>query len=463
MFSNLNSFCAYVGQGGPCGRILQDIAAFPGQEEYDKGTTIYNQAYSDVKPAFVAFPLSESDVQRCLQCSITHSVPCTVKSGGHSSAGYSTINGSNNNAFVISLAKLNGVVVSGDKATVGTGARWADVYAKLSSSQLVVGGLCPSVGVAGYVLGGGFGAIHRKYGMAIDNVLSMTMVTANGARVVLASDVVNPGLFWALRGGGGGNFGVVTSITLKVHESTYSNFVMGMMDFEVGSKSQQALSTFGQIHANLPRELNLDIVLLPSQKVRIALTYLGNYSDCTASLAPLMDLASATNFTNYTSFVMMNSAFSLPDGNDITSSVKPHYINGCILSKIDYELADIFFKTVLPSCISVFVHLGGAISDIYPNETAFFYRNAPFQHYFSCKYSNESQFKEILNALNKLDDSLVAKGYCVGNYVNDMDRYLKDWQDKYYGGNYQRLLEIKKEWNPLDEGYFHFAQEIGAK
>jgi FAD/FMN-containing dehydrogenase len=105
------------------------------------------------------------------------------------------------------------------KVTVQAGARWRDVYAAFRESGqewVVCGGLCPSVGVASFTLGGGAGPAARQYGLGLDGVLSFTMVTANGSSVVQANATHQPELFWALRGVGGGNLGVVTELTVKV-------------------------------------------------------------------------------------------------------------------------------------------------------------------------------------------------------------------------------------------------------
>lgn len=188
-----------------------------------------NIAYADLKPAFIAFPRTPQGVQRCLQCSARHFVPCVVKNGGHSRSGDSTID---DRGFVINLAKMNRVDVNGDTVVAQAGAKWSDIYNKLDANQLIVGPVCPTVGVSGYTLGGGYSLLARTYGLGSDNVVSMTMAKADGSGLVVVNATTNPDLYWALKGGGGGNFGIVTEFTLRIHPARFSNYIFGKLLFD---------------------------------------------------------------------------------------------------------------------------------------------------------------------------------------------------------------------------------------
>ena len=138
----------------PCGKDLADIAVFPEDPLYENSTVIWNLAYAEVKPAFVALPKTVADVQRCLVCAYEHTVPFTVKSGGHSPIGLSTINGSDEGGFVIYLFQMKEIdMISETEIKVQAGARWEDVYGAVKKTNyIIVGGDCPTVGVAGYTL-----------------------------------------------------------------------------------------------------------------------------------------------------------------------------------------------------------------------------------------------------------------------------------------------------------------------
>ena len=449
-----------------CGKELQDISAFPGEDAYEEGCKIFNQAYADIKPAFVAFPRSNQEVQRCLQCSEMHAVPCVVKSGGHSSAGYSTVTSP---GYVINLAKMNAISsIGGDDVNktvlIQAGAKWGEIYAKMSTSQLIVGGQCPSVGVAGLTLGGGYGILSRKYGLAIDSVVSMTMVTANGSEVVVANSTTNPDLFWALRGGGGGNFGIVTDITFETYsvDHEYSNYVLGKLQFEAGAKSQEALIVVGELNSELPHKLYLRISILPTKELVLQSIFFGDLDNACRHLAPIMNLEKDTTFSNFRSYYDLIRELEEMVHFASTSGL-PEVQRGCIIDKVDESFVKTIFSLDIPEeCPIYFMHLGGAIAEVEPTASAYYYRNGQFVFYFECHHDSEEK-ERLCRAFGvELFLRLGSEGHCIGNYVNTMDRDLQDWEVKYYGGNYPRLLEIKKRWNPVGSGYFHFPQEIGS-
>lgn len=436
---------------------MKDISAFPGEAEYEEGIVVYNQAYIYLMPAFVSFPRTVYDVQRCLQCSAMHAMPCVVKSGGHCNSGYSTIG---TNGFVINLEKMNDVRVGSNTVVVQTGSRWKNVYDKLEDKQLIMGGMCPFVGVGGYTLGGGYSILSRKYGLAIDNVISMTMVTANGDGVVTANATMNSDLFWAMRGGGGGNFGIVTDITFKFHAADYHAYILGSLSF--GNKSQQALSLLGRINSQLPREMYLDFIISSYEELHVASVYLGMYEHALEILKPLTDMASNVSFSTFNSYYSLAYKLAADSGINAHTSGESELLRGCIFETLDEKLVQILFNfDIQDGCLMKFNHLGGAIADVKPEETAYYHRNAPFNHYILCKYP-PSEEKETIKYADGYYDVLEQSGYCSGNYVNDMDYRLGNWKEKYYGANYQRLLKIKNIWNPVTSGYFHFPQEIGS-
>ena len=443
-----------------CGKELRDISAFPGEVMYEDNYVMFNPDFNYIRPAFIAFPESVEDVQRCLQCSAANSVPCVVKSGGHSNSGYSTIDGSLHNGFVISMTKLDKVSVKGDTVVIGGGAWWEDVYAEMDDDLdlLLTGGACPTVGVSGFMMGGGYSFLSRQYGLGIDNVISMTMVTGDGSRVVTANSTTNPDLFWALRGGGGGNFGIVTEITLQGHRVTSSKYVMGSIGFEAGATSQEALATIGRISPHLPHNMFLHFYILSNRVLNIFFFYMGSSEDALEHLRPLTELASTVDSSYMSSYYdCLANAFTPSVGT---------YGRACLTEVIDEGFAEILFTMdipIAPNCAIVFDQLGGAIRETPSDETAYFYRSAEFEATFRC-------FNAINDALRHVsvefqDNHIYAleqTEYCVGSYVNGMDSRLDDWQRKYYGGNYARLMEIKAKWNPIGTGYFHFPQEIGS-
>ena len=159
---------------------------------------------------------STADVAAAVRWANRFDVRVVARSGGHSYAGYSTTS----DGVVIDLSRLRGVSVSNGRARIGPGAQLIDVQRALTRRGLTVpSGSCPSVGIAGLALGGGHGLAGRRFGLTSDNLIAARVVTADG-RVRQVDADTNEDLYWACRGGGGGNFGIVTSLTLRTHRAT---------------------------------------------------------------------------------------------------------------------------------------------------------------------------------------------------------------------------------------------------
>lgn len=242
---------------GKCLQELGDISVTPGSEEYETKTKIYNPAFAMEHPAFVALPTCVEDIQRCLKVATINRVPIAVRSGGHCFSGYSTID---SRGFVVSMNSMKDINWSTDSVKVQSGASWKNVYDHMDDSVLVVGGCCPSVGIGGYVLGGGYGLLSRRFGLASDNALSMTMITADGENVVQANPDKNSDLFWGLCGGGGGNFGVLVDVEFKTHPAP-PMFTWMSFSFHSTEQSELALKLIADSVNKMPDGLNVDMLI----------------------------------------------------------------------------------------------------------------------------------------------------------------------------------------------------------
>jgi len=187
----------------------------PSDPDYAEASRIWNGAHDGRRPALVVRCAGAADVIAAVGFARSHYLPIAVRGGGHSVAGFSTVD----DGIVIDLSQMNGVRVDVDarRAVVGGGAVWADVDHETQAHGLATtGGLVSSTGVAGFTLGGGIGWLMRKHGLACDNLVGADVVTADG-RLVHASETENADLLWGLRGGGG-NFGIVTQFEYSLHE-----------------------------------------------------------------------------------------------------------------------------------------------------------------------------------------------------------------------------------------------------
>src|ERR1700733_4338421 len=253
---------------------------------------VYNERIDGVLPMWVARPTGAGDVQKGVNWGVANGVPLRARSGGHSYAGYSTLSG----GMVLDLRNMRGISVNVGKrtATIGAGAQLIDVYAALAARGMTIpAGSCPSVGIAGHALGGGMGLAGRRFGLTADNLLSAQIVTADG-KLRTASSNSNPDLYWALRGGGGGNFGVVTSFTFRIHPvpSTVAWFIVEW-PFSSGSDALAAWQAWAP-HAR--SELTSIFHLnggAGTTSVSVSGQYFGPASDLASLLAPLKAVGGA--------------------------------------------------------------------------------------------------------------------------------------------------------------------------
>src|SRR5579863_6082133 len=193
-------------------RDLSGPLVRPGESGYTTARELFDPRFDSLHPAGIAYCRNPHDVATILAFVRKFGIPVAARCGGHSYAGWSSTSG-----LIIDVTRMAGVNVSSSSATVGAGTRLIDFYNGLAAhGRAVPGGSCPTVGISGLTLGGGIGVVGRAYGLTCDNVTSMQVVTADG-QTRTASAHTNSDLFWACRGGGGGNFGVVTSFTFTTH------------------------------------------------------------------------------------------------------------------------------------------------------------------------------------------------------------------------------------------------------
>ena len=239
----------------PASAARQEVAGFEGQligpddTGYEEARKVYN-AMIDKRPALIAQCAGPDDVARAVAFARDHDLPVAVRGGGHNGAGLGTCD----DGVVIDLSQLNDVNVDPQARTVrvGGGATWGEVDAATNEHGLATpSGIISTTGVGGLTLGGGLGHLTRKCGLTIDNLLEAELVLASGERVRTSADE-NPDLHWAIRGGGG-NFGVVTEFTFRLHEV---DTVIAGPTFWSLEDGAEVLSAYRDFIADAPRELN---------------------------------------------------------------------------------------------------------------------------------------------------------------------------------------------------------------
>ncbi|MFD6726933.1 FAD-binding oxidoreductase, partial [Streptomyces sp. NPDC060131] len=186
----------------------------PGDRTWTTAHQLYNTRFDTLKPTAVAYAAHPDDIRTALSYARAHRIPVAIRNGGHSYAGWSSGDG----RLIIDVSTLNRVRASAGEAVVGAGAKLIDVYRALAAKGVTVpAGSCPTVGISGLTLGGGHGVVSRAYGLTCDSLTRATLITADGKEITADATGAHKDLFWALRGAGNGNFGIVTEFRFRTH------------------------------------------------------------------------------------------------------------------------------------------------------------------------------------------------------------------------------------------------------
>jgi FAD/FMN-containing dehydrogenase len=265
-------------------RGLAGTAFKPGDLDYERLRKGYAAKY-DAHPALIVHPGNLQDLQATLSFVRSNGLPLAVRCGGHSYAGYSTCEG----GIVLDMSGFRRIAIGVEKmsARVCGGVLCGAVEIETAKAGVATAlGLCPSVGVGGFLLGGGVGPLMSKYGLGCDNILAATLVLADG-RQVKASAHENPDLFWAIRGGGG-NFGIVTEFEVALHP--VSKVFAGHITLE-SADPRELLQAFRKLISSASDELTLIALVsaIPNHKAQIDIQacYIGEPGAGESALAPI--------------------------------------------------------------------------------------------------------------------------------------------------------------------------------
>jgi hypothetical protein len=421
----------------------------PGDSGFEQAKRVFNPLFDGREPAAIARCASAKEVSACV-LEARSKVPIAARSGGHSYGGYSVPDG----GLVIDAGPMSKVDVRQDgTAVIGAGARLKDVYAALAAAgRCLPAGSCPTVGIAGLTLGGGIGVLARKYGLTCDHLVSAQIVTADG-KVRTASAGSEPDLFWALRGGGGGNFGVVTSFTFSTDPAP--DVTVFSLRFPAGSAGD-VLGGWQRWIATVQPELWSNLVISggsPAQS-RVSGCFVGG----SAELAPLLDDLSVKAGVPPTSRMAQPKGYLAAMRYFSGSEQRQTFVaSSRILEKPVTEPAALVRLMTGRNGIDLLIDgLGGAVAKPAPGDTAFWHRTAlaSIQVYSTVTPANRDA---AAKSVAEIVSGLAGIG-ADGGYVNYIDPALPDWMNAYYGDNVQRLREVAKTYDP--DKVFGFAQGI---
>jgi hypothetical protein len=435
-----------------------------GQPGFTQAAHVYDPRFDDVLPTAVARPIDSLDVRDAIRFTVSHDVQVRARSGGHSYAGYSTLS----DGVVLDLRKLNHISVdkSAGTATVGAGSQLIDIYAGLAAAGATLpAGSCPSVGVSGVTLGGGFGLAGRHFGLTADNMMGVQIVTADGQlRTVNAQS--DSDLLWALKGGGGGNFGVVTEFTFRVYplpaSAVYFNVTWPWSSASDAIDAWQSwaphttdrITSILHVNSGSPPSMNANGQFLGSPSelqglVGPLLAVSGANLSSNSSMAYLplqLLLAGCSNMT----LAQCHTVGAAPGGTlpRNTFNAKSDYVSSPLASA--GRAALIAAAEASGSGALLCDCYGGAVNRVDPTATAFVHRDVLFCIQY---YGVGSTAAWIDQAWTKMRPYVSGQAY--QNYI---DPTLQNWPQAYYGQNLARLIATRKQVDP--DHYFNFPQAI---
>jgi FAD/FMN-containing dehydrogenase len=426
----------------------------PGAPGYDEARRLNNGRYNR-RPAVIARCRSAEDVARAVRFARDHGLEVAIRSGGHSVPGHSNLDG----GMMIDLSQLKQIDVDPARriARVGPGATNGELVLALAPYGLATTtGTCATVGMGGSTLGGGIGWLMGRFGMSIDNVLEFELVTADG-QIRIASEEEHPELFWALRGGGG-NFGVVTNITYRLHEL---GPVLGGLALFPMAAAPVALRMYRELTTDAPDELMAHAMLAAVPDFGPALILQAVYSgeDLAAGerlLAPIrrfgpppVDLIAPRPYAEAYMMLTPPPMAGLPYVDTAFALRRPSN------AALDELLACAVER---PSPISgINIHLvHGAATRVAPDATAFALREPHYAVVNAALWMEGSGEAETLWAWHTL--ARMRPHASPGLYVNFLGDEGEGPIRDAYRANYDRLAAIKAQYDP--ENFFHRNQNI---
>ena len=438
----------------------------PDDEQYDEARKVYN-AMIDRRPALVVRAADAGDVMAAVDYARENGLDLAVRGGSHGVPGFGTCD----DGVVIDLGRMRGVRVDARALTARAegGATLGDLnHATHAFGLATTGGIISTTGVGGLTLGGGMGYLARKFGLTIDNLLSADVVTADG-RMVVASDKENEDLFWALRGGGG-NFGVVTSFEYRLHP--VKDVYGGPIFFEL-DEADTVLHFYRDFIAGAPEEIGgfpafqvaPPLPFIPEERhgdtfVIMVACWSGPVAEGERALKPIREVAPVVaEFVGPMPYPALNSAFDglVPPG--LQHYWKASFVKDLTDANIEAHLRHGPKIPTMNSAMHIYP-INGAVQRVPSDATAFAYRDANFATVIAGMWPDPAD-NEANIAWVKDYYAATAPNSEEGAYVNFLSGDDQERVRASYGGNYDRLVGLKKKYDPGN--LFHLNQNISPE
>ncbi|WP_431727303.1 FAD-binding oxidoreductase [Verrucosispora sp. TAA-831] len=457
----------------------------PGDDGYPAARQLQLAEFDAVWPSAIAYCADEADVRACLTLAQAEGLHLTPRSGAHNFAGWSTTTG-----LVVDLSRLNTVGLTERTVHLGPGAQAVDVLHELAPHRRqVITGVCPTVCPAGFLTGGGLGWQTRSHGVGSDRLVSARLILSDGQAVTCSADR-DPDLFWALRGGSAANFGVVVDLEVEPIQ------VPRLVNFTVLWAWEHALDVLDQWQhwmTAAPNELASEVgVVLPDAVpgatgfVMLHGGFAGSQERFDQALAALsQSVGAAPRSVDATELPYLDAMLKLYRCEGMTpaqrrragSSHEALLPRQGFLRERHRLFTEPVSRSVLEQALAVFdgdrragqfryfalAALGGAANEIAATDTAYVHRDARFLVKYTLVGESGTPGEEEAAAA----DQWTGRGFDLidphssrHSYINYPDPALDDWKWSYFGENYERLVEVKKTYDP--SAFFTHPQSIGS-
>lgn len=435
----------------------------PGDADYEDARLVHN-GMIDKRPAVVVRVANAGDVMATVRYARDNSLDLSIRGGGHSGPGF----GTNDGGVVIDFSRMRGVRVDPNAKTARaeSGTTWGDFNAATHAFGLATtGGIISTTGIAGLTLGGGIGYLTRGNGLSLDNLVSADVVTADG-QLLVASENENADLFWAIRGGGG-NFGVCTSLEYKLHP--VQNVYWGPMFYEI-EETENILRFYRDYIKDAPEEMGAfpafqiapPLPFIPKDRhgnmfAAIVACWSGDPKEGERQFKAFHDVAEVkAEMVGPVPYPAINAAFDdlFPRG------IRQYWKGNFVKELTDEAIAAHVEHGPNAPTVSSTMHLypiNGACHRVDADATAFGHRDADFSMSIIAAWGDPSMDEANTKWVRDYSDAIAPYSE-VGGYVNFMDDDDDERVRANYGSNYDRLVDIKRKYDP--DNLFKVNQNI---
>ncbi|QNP68612.1 FAD-binding oxidoreductase [Streptomyces roseirectus] len=456
-------------------RRLSGYVCEPGSAEYARTVAIDN-GRTRTPPALVIRANSTADVALALAFAKDTERPLTVRGGGHSAAGYCL----NRGGIVLDLGLMRTITPHKEarQLTVQMGALWNDVYGyadRAGDGLIPVGGGCLTVGLPGFLLGGGYSFVSRSYGLGSDNVTMIKLVDASGTLRTLTADAAakeDRDLFWACRGGGGGNFGVAVEMTLRLHKPPADTVLGGALSYRL-ERAEEVIAAYDAWAAKLPPQMAAYGYVghdpdpaEPTRRIpvfRITPVHNGPYAEGAALLAPMLKL----NPLDVRLHSMPLPRLEMAIGRSTLVGDRLAYIRSGMIGDqqgwtpgMIRTLRDAMATAPSTDTFAVWTHGRGKVADpALAGQGPYPHRDKRYVFEVKAIWADPADTRANVEWAVRLGEAM--KDDFQGAYVNYIDPLQEKWATAYYGErNLAELRRIKKAADP--EGFFTFQQSVDS-